>query len=1131
MMSDLKKKSELRKLSKLAKARAPTTSPEPAPSSPLKLGDDGELQPFPGLRYYDEAREVLFAGRDDEIERFGRALRRANVMILHGRTGCGKSSFLRAGVKPHLARAGSPISFAGAKDAFTVIRSTWDPLGAFVRRMLYIADLFADRSVAAEDAPKHKSAFGELRPGFNAQRIGEMFPTDVAFRAKLNDDAEEAAKALGTLARAMRTPPIIVIDQAEEVFTQKPNASELDTEGRDPISPAARRSEYFRFIHIVATTNTRTRIVVSLRTEYKGLYDDEIAEHDDLLADNQPTKKLVGFHLSELDEEGLVEAIRRPSLRDADPEWKRLKLALALPDDARAPGQSSAALRISEEVARQVAKDLRSDKVPSGGILPALQATCIRLWEQSRDGRRRRGGAEIRMPDLTRLGAIDNQVEEYLQEKVRTACERAGWKTDVLAVVSSLMRALKEKIVLVEADGRAVTLRPLRADFEAHVANLGGGEVIKQLCKLGILKEEGDYIALNHDSLALALNKWFLAQPSQTGMMMMRMGMVTTSSLADLVQAQLFLEEDPPHRTEVLAIEDFNWDRSLPHFAQSRGFAKRLGISLEGSSSLNAAKRPSGASEEEWNWPALLGKAVEMERDWENKKKNKVTQRRRRWNADNQRIMVPADFKSFLGDAAAELKPESFASRWCDLLVSDLFVGNALIGPDATYASDIADAFRVDSAAIAGNKSQSGADAVKSHDELIVKLKAIIARALEALVANNTSIQTSNRSGYDLLIVAARLCVRPDLVKDIIKLKAKGRLRTLESMHYRQDDPLVDFLLEEGATETRFIVGQAATRAWARQSRFYTYFGAKELVTLASHEMKRRQRVDYANHTQLEKATKDFELNALKLARESKKVQIERREGVADELRQEADQPTASWEQTLDALSAAREAKKSEDETRKEMVGDIAEEVQKIVTHTVWNVSLPTGGWQQGLNRAFALRLASVGYFTSEYARTNMDDFINFITDRVHKASVSGQKLGRTWIKEAIADCYLFLRFDEFGPAVFDLDSLHAYWSEHGALKTRSVASEIYQELTKLREATLAHYQVCAESISWLRYDKAYRPSDEKVRLAFRLKELAWNNFNIFNFYDAERYMSRAATLLRECVEADFQIGREAEES
>lgn len=1128
-MSGPKKKSELGKSAKPAKASASQPVDSADEASAPKLGEESELQPFPGLRYYDEAREILFAGRDDEIERFGQALRRADVMILHGRTGCGKSSFLRAGVKPHLARVGSPISFAGAKDAFTVIRSTWDPLGAFVRRLLYIADLFADRPVAVEGAPTHKSAFGELRPGFNAQRIGEMFPIDPVFREELINNAEEAAKALGALARAMRTAPIIVIDQAEEVFTQKPDQNELKTETGEPIVPGIRRSEYFRFIHIVATTNTRTRIVVSLRTEYKGLFDDEVAAHDDLIAENQPTKKLIGFHLSELDEDGLVEAIRRPSLRDSDPEWKRLKAALSLPDDTRAPGQASNALRIPEEVARQIARDLRSDKVPSGGILPALQATCIRLWEQSRNARSRRGG-EIKMPDLTRLGAIDNQVEEYLQEKVRAACEAAGWKTDVLSIASSLMRALKEKIVLVEADGRAVTLRPRRTEFEAHVENLGGSEVINQLCNFGILKTEGEYIALNHDSLALALNKWFLAQPSQSGMMMMRMGMVTTRSLADLDQGQLFLDEDPPHLTQVLAIEDFNWDRSLPHFAQSRGFAQRLGISLEERPSLNAAKRPNGVSEESWNWPALLGKAVEIESAWEKKKKDKITKRRRRWNNDNQRVMVAADFKSFLGAAVEELDPKSFASRWCDLMVSDLFVGNALIGPDDTYAREIADAFRVDSAAVAGKKTSGVADAARSHDELIEKLKAIIGRALEAVIAKNTAVRASNRSGYDLLMVAARLCVRPDLMAGIKKLEATGRLKTLEDMHYRRDDPLVDFLVEDNSAETRFVVGQAGTRAWARQSRFYTYFGAKELVTLAAHEMKRRQRVDYENNRQLEKATRDFELNATNLARVTKKAQIERRKGAADALASEADQPIASWEQTLDALSLAREAKNAEDKRRELMVRDIAEEMQKIITHTVWNVSLPAAGWKQGLNRAFALRLASVGYFTSEFVRTNMDDFINFIADRVQKTAVDGQRLGRTWIKESIADCYLFLRFDEFGPAVFDLDSLQAYWSEHGALSTRSVAGEIYQELATLREATLAHYQVCAESISWLRYDGAYRPSDDKVRLAFRLKELAWNNFNIFNFYDAERYMGRAATLLRERVEEEFKMEREAEE-
>jgi hypothetical protein len=136
--------------------------------------------------------------------------------------------------------------------------------------------------------------------------------------------------------------------------------------------------------------------------------------------------------------------------------------------------------------------------------------------------------------------------------------------------------------------------------------------------------------------------------------------------------------------------------------------------------------------------------------------------------------------------------------------------------------------------------------------------------------------------------------------------------------------------------------------------------------------------------------------------------------------------------------------------------------------------------------------------------------------------TMTGQTLPRTWIREAIRDCYLFLKFDAYGPEVFDLDARFASWSEHASLGARSVAGETYQELVRVRQATLAHYQTCAEAISSLRYGESYDPSDARVRLAFRLKDLAWNHFNIFNYYDADRYMARAADLLRTCVETNF---------
>src|SRR6266436_760497 len=60
--------------------------------------------PYVGLRSYGESDAGLFAGRDADIANLADLVadREKRLILLHGITGCGKSSFLRAGVLPVL---------------------------------------------------------------------------------------------------------------------------------------------------------------------------------------------------------------------------------------------------------------------------------------------------------------------------------------------------------------------------------------------------------------------------------------------------------------------------------------------------------------------------------------------------------------------------------------------------------------------------------------------------------------------------------------------------------------------------------------------------------------------------------------------------------------------------------------------------------------------------------------------------------------------------------------------------------------------------------------------------------------------------------------------------------------------
>lgn len=76
-------------------------------------------RPYKFLDYYTEADADLFFGRDSEIEAICSQILARRSFILHGRSGVGKSSILRAGVSPRLKARGHSVF---------VLRSFTDPV-------------------------------------------------------------------------------------------------------------------------------------------------------------------------------------------------------------------------------------------------------------------------------------------------------------------------------------------------------------------------------------------------------------------------------------------------------------------------------------------------------------------------------------------------------------------------------------------------------------------------------------------------------------------------------------------------------------------------------------------------------------------------------------------------------------------------------------------------------------------------------------------------------------------------------------------------------------------------------------------------------------------------------------------
>lgn len=1054
-----------------------------------------EPEPYPGLRFYSDTDAMFFAGREQDIQDCAALLVAAKVLILHGRTGCGKSSFLRAGVKPRVSVLGLSLNFS---EGFVVIRSTADPLRQLVLCVLEMArDLLKTRT--SKFGPLDDFADEEeMRAELKKLGVKDLSGAGLEKAAKtFCEDGPRFVEVITYLVSNMQNAPIFVIDQGEEVFTMARDEAarslaESETESGILTNLDIGRNdeavEFFRFLHRFATHGRGSRIVVSLRTEYKGLLDDRIIENGPEGARDHPGPGFTGYYLKNLEKEELEQAIRRPTLETESKEWQ---------DVIKAPGarQQKAPFEefgftIEDDVVKELAKALLGDDIPYGGVLPAMQVACLRLWRQA--ARWQRGSSkktEVTMVNFRRLGRISEQIEEFLTETVEDVCSIRELRGKVSEATSVWMHTLSREMVKVEADGRAVTRVISREDLvealEQRLAFRGDrtaagddkgvlspkkrrtliNTMIDTLMEPGknILKADsnssGDMITLGHDSLALALRRWSNRNPiDAAAMMMMRMGMGSVLPPDELGRGDLFLAEDPPHEVTILVPHDYVWDGHLPNFAHRQKFAARLGINFKLREAELDALNTDGKGPKNWD------EMAERIR----KREEKLNVLRRKDN--NNRIMVTKDWYTFPGPApdegsgAAGKDPrEEFANRFSDILVTNIAVGNHLIGPPNPKVE-------------AAVKDLHMAKA-QSRRELLEEL---IQLCLDEIQKEKAVIYVLDQSGRDMLLLAARFI---NDKKAEAYLRKRENVVMIRSRNYGPSDPLIEKLLEERDTSgdkaprERYIVGTSFSYAMAIQCGYSPYFGTKNLSELSKYEMERRQTETYK----------------------------------------------------------ARMEKKPLPDFSKEAVGDITGEMQKVVTHTLWQLGIEPTKWSQGLHRAMVLRLASVGYFTSEYARTHMDKFIAYVQEFVSEvmsmeaqqnsggANQKGGRLTQRAIKEAIKECFHFLRFEEYGTEVYDLDARLAYWSDHGKLNTKSVAGEIYGELVRLRQATVESFGHTAQAIAWMRVGETYNPSHPRVALAFRLKELAWNHFRIFNFYDAERYMSLAAHLLQEQMESEFR--------
>ena len=401
--------------------------------------------PYKGLSYYRPEDAALFAARDHDVDRIGRTLAAPDtgILILHGRTGCGKSSFLRAGLIPFLEqpehgfrflKKGTHESFSNAVNPLFV-RSTENPL-------LQLSEEVFEFCSKPFTFPT-PIGLGRIELDYVKARVS---PKRDDFVTKCSTQRGTLVDVLGELADILPGTMTLVVDQAEEVLTLT----------RDPIR-AGLKEQFFDFLADFDLIEMNLKILVTLRTEFFGEFINEI--HDGR-KEAQSVKQEV---LKELRVDQIVVAIKHPTQYD---KYR---------------------FRYDEGVPEEIARGLRSNNT-TGGVLPFMQIVCGNLYERA-IGRVVEGEtAVISLEDYRELGDVSEQVALHVGEVLREMCEQDGFKGSIPGEVEKWYNILHQ-LVRVQVDGTVTTEQKLAMDLRSEAKRLS--------CEVDI---ESAFAFLAHDT-------------------------------------------------------------------------------------------------------------------------------------------------------------------------------------------------------------------------------------------------------------------------------------------------------------------------------------------------------------------------------------------------------------------------------------------------------------------------------------------------------------------------------------------------------------------------------------------------------------------------------------------------------
>lgn len=195
-------------------------------------------QPYPGLRPFDSGDQDYFFGRDAQVRLLRQKLESKRMVAVVGRSGCGKSSLVRAGLVPQLSDQ--------TTDAWRIV--TFQPRG---RPIAELTEQLVALQLDLHRDPDQKDAGGEIDVSLRNSRIEAML--------------RRSSQGLVEVARELGLPPgarlLIIVDQFEEIFRFE------DTGKRD----ADEATAFVRLLmEAVGAAAPNIHVILTMRLDFLG---------------------------------------------------------------------------------------------------------------------------------------------------------------------------------------------------------------------------------------------------------------------------------------------------------------------------------------------------------------------------------------------------------------------------------------------------------------------------------------------------------------------------------------------------------------------------------------------------------------------------------------------------------------------------------------------------------------------------------------------------------------------------------------------------------------------------------------------------------------------------------------------